>query len=81
MWVLEQLVFSNMGKRLAAELVEQSSLAQSLRLDITHEEIARDLGTAREVVTRLLKQFQLDRLVRLSRSKIEIVDLKRLERY
>lgn len=81
MWVLEQLVFSNMGKRLAAELVEQSNLEQNLQLDITHEQIAKDLGTAREVVTRLLKQFQLDHLVKLSRSKIEIVDIKKLEQY
>lgn len=75
MWVLEQLVFSNTGKRLAQELMEQSNLAGSMQLEITHEEIARDIGTAREVVTRLLKQFQLDHLVKLSRSKIEIMDM------
>ena len=81
MWVLEQLVFSNMGKRLAAVLIEQSILADSLVLEITHDDIAKDLGSAREVVSRLLKQFQFDKLVVLSRSKIEIVDLIRLKKF
>ena len=78
MWLLEQLVFSNMGKRLAGALIEQSVLAGSTVLDITHERIAADLGTAREVVTRLLKQFQLDGWVSLSRGRIEITDEKAL---
>ncbi|MEG1632624.1 MAG: Crp/Fnr family transcriptional regulator [Oscillospiraceae bacterium] len=74
MWLLEQLVFSNMGRRLAGVLMEQSALAESLTLNITHEKIAVDLGTAREVVTRLLKQFQTEGLVTLSRGRIEISD-------
>jgi CRP/FNR family transcriptional regulator len=79
MWLLEQLVFSNMGKRLADALIEQSVLCGSHILEITHEKIALDLGTAREVVTRLLKQFQLDGLVTLSRGKIELIDEKALK--
>jgi CRP/FNR family transcriptional regulator len=74
MWLLEQLVFSNMGQRLAAVLLEQSNLNHSHVLEITHEKIAADLGTAREVVTRLLKQFQLDGYVLLFRGKIKILD-------
>ena len=78
MWLLEQLVFSNMGKRLANALIEQSVLDGTLMLDTTHEKIAADLGTSREVVTRLLKQFRLDGLVSLSRGKIKITDDKAL---
>lgn len=78
MWIINQLVFSNLGQRLASVLMERSQLAKSLTLSVTHESIARDLGTAREVVTRLLKQFQLDGLVRLSRGQIEITNPKRL---
>jgi CRP/FNR family transcriptional regulator len=78
MWLLEQLVFSNMGSRLAGVLIEHSVLNGTNSLDITHEKIASDLGTAREVVTRLLKQFQLDGLVSLSRGKIEIINEKAL---
>jgi len=78
MWLLEQLVFSNMGSRLAGALIEHSVLNGNHVLDITHEKIASDLGTAREVVTRLLKQFQLDGLVTLSRGRIEIINEKAL---
>jgi len=81
MWLLEQLVFSNMGKRLAGALIEQSVLCGNNVIEITHEKIASDLGTAREVVTRLLKQFQLDGLVALSRGKIEIVNEKALREF
>jgi len=78
MWLLEQLVFSNMGSRLANALIEHVALNGGNILDITHEKIASDLGTAREVVTRLLKQFQLDGLVSLSRGKIEVINEKAL---
>lgn len=43
-------------------------------LNITHDVLARDAGTAREVVTRILKQFQNDGLVKLTRGKIEVLD-------
>ncbi len=79
MWTLEQFVFSSMGKRLAAFLVEQSVLNGSLTLNLTHEFIAKDLGTAREVVTRLLKYFQSDGLVKVSRGSLIIKNLEQLK--
>ena len=79
MWIFEQYVFSNMAQRLAATLIEQSSLNNSQTLEITHDYIARELGTAREVITRLLKQFQDDNLVKLSRNKLEILNLDGLQ--
>lgn len=78
MWLLEQFVFSNMGQRLAGALIEQSVLCGSKTLLITHEKLAFDLGTAREVVTRLLKQFQVDELISFSRGRIEILNEKEL---
>ena len=78
MWLFEQMAFSGMDNRLAGELVEQSAIDGSPVLKITHDKIAADLGTAREVVTRLLKQFQLEGLVSLSRGKIEILNEKAL---
>ena len=78
MWVVEQLVFSSMGKRLANFLLEHSALEGNNTLHITHEFIANDLGSAREVITRLLKYFQDDGLVKLSRASITIEDYKRL---
>jgi CRP/FNR family transcriptional regulator len=44
----------------------------------THQDIATELGTAREVVSRLLKQFESEGLVRLERRQIEIADRGRL---
>lgn len=78
MWLFGQYIFSNMAKRLADDLLEHRALAGSDEFKITHEMIAKDLGSAREVITRLLKQFQIDGLVTLSRGKVEIIDAKRL---
>lgn len=78
MWLVNQLVVSNMGQRLACALMERSQLSGNNTVYATHETIARDLGSAREVVTRLLKQFQLDGMVSLSRGQIQILDVGRL---
>lgn len=74
MWVMEQLVFMSMDKRLSIYLLEQSALVGGNCLRLTHEAIAHDLGTAREVVTRLLKYFQDEKMVTLSRGEVTIVD-------
>lgn len=74
MWLFNQFVFSNVASRLAGALLEHRGLEGADILNITHEALARDAGTAREVVTRLLKQFQADGLVRLTRGKVEILD-------
>ena len=79
MWILEQALFSSFDKRLAAFLLEQSNIEESELLHITHEEIARHLGSAREVVTRLLKVFQSEEIVKLSRGGIQILSRRRLE--
>jgi CRP/FNR family transcriptional regulator len=78
MWVLNQYIFTNMAHRLSVALLEHRALGESNRVEITHEALAKDLGTAREVVTRLLKQFQKDGLVELSRGNINIIDVARL---
>ena len=79
MWILEQALFSSFDKRLAAFLLEQSNIEESELLHITHEEIARHLGSAREVVTRMLKVFQSEEIVKLSRGGIQILSRRRLE--
>lgn len=78
MWVMEQVLFSSFDSRLAAFLLEQRAIEESEVLVLTHEEIARNLGSAREVVTRMLNYFAAEGLVRLSRGKVEILDEKRL---
>lgn len=78
MWVMEQMVSKNMGQRVAAFLLEQSALENSETLFMTHETIAKNLGTAREVVSRILKYLENDGLLKLSRGLIALTDLKSL---
>lgn len=80
MWLFNQFVFSNVASRIAGALLEHRGLDSSDELKITHEEIARDAGTAREVVTRILKQFQTDGLVSLGRGKVTVLDAAKLGR-
>lgn len=79
MWVMEQIVFSSFDRRLALFLLEQKNIDESGTLQITHEAISKHLGTAREVVTRMLKYFQEENLVSLSRGVIQIMDEERLK--
>ncbi len=79
MWLIEQIMWKSQDKRLAAFLLEESLLEGSTVLKLTHETIANHLGTAREVVTRMLRYFQNEGLVKLSRGTVEIVDRKKLE--
>ncbi len=78
MWVFDQYVFGSAAQRLAGFLLEHAQLEASDTLNITHEFIANDLGTAREVVTRLLKHFATDGLVSLSRGAIRIESYEKL---
>ena len=78
MWLMEQIMWKSMDKRLAAFLIEESGLEGSASLKITHEAIANHLGTAREVVTRMLKYFQTEDMVKLTRGTIELLDEEKL---
>ena len=79
MWLLEQIMWKSFDKRLAAFLLEESAIEGSLCLKITHEKIANHMGTAREVVTRMLRYFQGEGMVKLTRGTIEITDQAKLE--
>ena len=79
MWLMEQIMWKSFDKRLAAFLVEESRLEDTPVLKITHEKIANHLGSAREVVTRMLRYFQNEGMIRLTRGTVELVDLKALE--
>ena len=79
MWLMEQIMWKSIDKRLANFLLEEASLEDSNQLKITHERIAGHMGTAREVVTRMLRYFQSDGMVKLTRGTIEITDEAKLE--
>ena len=78
MWLVEQIMWKSFDKRLADFLLEESNLEGTAELKLTHEKIANHMGTAREVVTRMLRYFQSEGLVTLTRGTVEIADAKRL---
>ena len=80
MWVMQQIVFMSMDKRLAIFLLEETQSNSSNTIAMTHEMIARHLGSAREVVTRTLKHLSSDGLLEVSRGGIVITDKKKLQR-
>lgn len=79
MWLVEQVLWKSFDRRLAAFLLEESALEGGPELGLTHERIAAHLGTAREVVTRMLRYFQAEGLVSLSRGALRIEDEAGLE--
>ena len=79
MWLMEQIMWKSFDKRLAAFLLEESQLEETDTLRMTHEKIANHMGTAREVVTRMLRYFQSEGMVQLTRGTIEITDREKLE--
>mgnify|MGYP003472123137 FL=1 len=78
MWLMEQIMWRSFDKRLAGFLVEETAIEGTDILKITHEKIAGHMGTAREVVTRMLRYFQGEGMVKLTRGTIEITDRKKL---
>ena len=79
MWLMEQIMWKSFDKRLASFLLEEARLEETNLLSITHERIANHMGTAREVVTRMLRYFQSEGMVQLSRGTIELTDTEKLE--
>ena len=80
MWLMEQIMWRSFDKRLAAFLLEEAAIEGTPVLKITHEKIAAHMGTAREVVTRMLRYFQNEGMVKLTRGAVELADRNRLEK-
>lgn len=80
MWLMEQIMWRSVDKRLAEFLLEESEVEGSSSLKITHEKIANHMGTAREVITRMLRYFQEEKMVVLSRGVVELLDKEKLRR-
>jgi len=79
MWAMQQILFMGVDKRLAIFLWDEISKSGSSEVKMTHEQIARYIGSAREVVTRMLKYFASDGIVELSRGGVRILDRKKLQ--
>ena len=79
MWVMQQILFMSMDKRLAIFLLDEVSKTGSDTVKLTHAEIAKYMGSAREVISRMLKYFVSEGMVSASRHDgIKILDKKKL---
>ena len=74
MWLIEQILWKSFDRRLAAFLLAEAKLEHSATLHLTHEAIANHMGTAREVVTRMLRYFQGEGWVKLARGTLQLTD-------
>ena len=71
MWLMEQVMWKSLDKRVAAFLLEEVSIEGTSHLKITHETIANHLGSHREVITRMLRYHQCQKAGRIERSIIK----------
>lgn len=79
MWAMQQILFLSFDRRLALFLLEEQKKTGSSVIAMTHEQIAKYVGSAREVVSRMLKYFEEEGLVKISRGKIQILNTDALE--
>ncbi len=78
MWVMQQILFMSFDKRLAIFLLDEISKHGGDTVKLTHEQIAKYIGSAREVVSRMVKYFSTEGIVESSRGGIRILNKKRL---
>lgn len=76
--LVEEVAFRRMDRRLAGHLVEQAAHGSG-QIAATHQQIAAELGTSREVVSRLLKDFESRGWLALARGAIRLTDPAELE--
>lgn len=81
MWTMQQILFMGVDKRVAVFLWDEMSRLKKQVISITHDEIAKNIGSAREVVTKVLKYFVEDGTILLGRGKIQIVDKAKFQKY
>lgn len=80
MWVMQQILFMSMDKRLAIFLLDESARTGSDTIKLTHGQIARYMGSAREVVSRMLKYFASEGIVEGARGGVTILNKEHLRR-
>jgi CRP/FNR family transcriptional regulator len=79
MEIVDEVAFQRMDRRVASFLLNRAQFQNPIR--ITHQEIANEIGSSREVISRLLEDFAQREIVRLSRGEIEVLDGEGLKSY
>ncbi|MDO5132669.1 MAG: Crp/Fnr family transcriptional regulator, partial [Eubacteriales bacterium] len=80
MWMMQQTLFLRVDQRIAGYLLKRYAETKSPELALTHEQIALEINTAREVVARMMRNFVSDGLVEGGRGRIVIRDPEGLRR-
>ena len=81
MWTMQQILFLKIDQRVAQFLWDEMVQKNSMTLSITHDEIARYIGSAREVVTKVLKYMVKEGTLELKRGTIMVLDKEKLRSY
>ena len=79
MWTMQQVLFMSADRRLAIFLTDELAKTGGDEVRMTHDQIARYMGSAREVVSRMLKYFAQEGWVRLYRGGVQVLDKKKLQ--
>ena len=79
MWTMQQILFMSADRRLAIFLTDELAKTGGSNVRMTHDQMARYMGSAREVVSRLLKYFAQEGWVRLYRGGVEVLDQQKLQ--
>ncbi|MCI6495780.1 MAG: Crp/Fnr family transcriptional regulator [Anaeromassilibacillus sp.] len=79
MWAMQQILFMGFDKRLAIYLLDEMNRKNTNVIKTTHGDIAKEIGSAREVVSRMLKSFAEDGVVSINRGTVEIINKKYLQ--
>jgi CRP/FNR family transcriptional regulator len=80
MWAMEQILFMSFDKRLAVFLYDEMVKNKANEINLTHDQIAKYVGSAREVVSRMLKSFESQGILKLSRGTINIINKDKLKK-
>ena len=78
MWTIQQILFLKIDQRVAQFLWDEMIQKNSMTLSLTHDEIARYIGSAREVVTKVLKYMVKEDMLELKRGTFVILDKEKL---
>lgn len=79
MWTMQQVLFARVDQRVAAFLLTALDRGEGPKIRVTHAVIAQEINSVREVVARIMKRLAEERLVRLRRGSVEVLDVKGLQ--
>lgn len=81
MWTMQQILFMKIDQRVAQFLWDEMLQQKSMVLKITHDEVAKYIGSAREVVTKVMKYLAEENVVELKRGMVKIIDKDKLNKF